>query len=439
MATSVEIKSDRAPRWSSSYVPIVVGNTTGGASTDPKFEYICELYISRDSYTGSPGTFTRIAKIPQPPEPLTGYATFQLAAFIENYIRFTLLPQLGSFWYANESYIWCRVDIGFKELGTETLAVDTHTFLVWNGATQYIESPTSFGASTLFELDGSDKKLLTDHPKSGLTVDENGFYTLTFHNFGNLNIDAFAVDTYAEDGSFIQTLTYSNPWPVPSEVGTDLLAFGCGPYNLNSVFASTGTDPAITSSVAFYDVYAINSGDAISLKHRFIIDRSCPRDQAVTLAWLNRRGGLDYYTFKGTNSRSVPVKQNTYERNFGSFLSSYINGTPWSWFNYGEQGAVQGGTGGERGRTVIATKAKDTWKITTGFLSKDERKWMEQLYTSPQVFMLRDLLDGGGGYLMHLPVNVTSSPYNETVSRKNKLVSFSIDIETAYDKNIQRG
>ena len=77
------------------------------------------------------------------------------------------------------------------------------------------------------------------------------------------------------------------------------------------------------------------------------------------------------------------------------------------------------------------------------FRSDEEAAWIEQLFISPEVYILNgfDATDTApadfGKYM--IPVTVTSKSYDKFTEANDKVAQYNIDIEYAIDKRIQRG
>jgi hypothetical protein len=265
-----------------------------------------------------------------------------------------------------------------------------------------------FFSEDAFELDGTTKRFLGDFPSDGIPVRPTADYTIMCHSFGNTAIDKLC---FATDGGVFKADV--STVGSPTVTGYDMLIFGVGPYNANNYTLTSGTQPVIEAGTTLYDVWVEDSSaNRISEKVHFVVDNSCPADTEVALTWMNRWGAMDSFTFTGANSRTVPIKRTSYER------------------NYEDYHAVR-----ERGRTVLNVDARDRWKLTSGFVSDSQATWLEQLFTSPVV----NIVKFNGSQFDQYPVTVVSNTYEEKTTKRGKLFNYTIEIEAAWDKPIQRG
>ena len=139
------------------------------------------------------------------------------------------------------------------------------------------------------------------------------------------------------------------------------------------------------------------------------------------MAWLNRWGTWDYYTFNKKSVRSLNTKKTQYTQ---------LGGT---WNN--EHYIPQGYRGGRKNFTVNST---EKLKLNTDFLNDLESEWMEELINSPEVYLLnRKSLDTYGvsssvsGIVNKYvePVILTTSSFIRKTQANDKLIQYTIEIE----------
>ena len=403
-----------------------------------RFKYVCEIYVSKDSWYQQNNTFTKVATMKEFPNP-DGYGEFDIHRILENYITHDLNgTAIGGAANPN-SYVWYIVNFGveFDDTIDCSGAVTFYNNIIdyqgiaWNGAFQYDDFPNfmnSTGVADVFELTNSTKRFLTNHPSTGVTIAENQTYQLSYFNYGvNYTTSLFVVDAYDSSGNLINSTSSDTDTEFPLDVGQDLISIGVGTYNLAHTTPSTGSSPILPDNTAYYLVHIqgltldLLGLVPVSESLRFNIDRTCSKYDPITLTWLNRWGGFDTFTFTGKSVRTVPVKKTLYDKVYGKFFNPL-----WGW------GSGGSGEGGTRGRTTLSVKASDKTKLSTGWISDEEATWLEELFTSPQVFI--------AGQTVHFnnPVNVTSTSYEEKKTVNTKMISYTIEIESATDKTIQR-
>ena len=190
-----------------------------------------------------------------------------------------------------------------------------------------------------------------------------------------------------------------------------------------------GAGVTIPSNWAHYEV-VFRTGLVIKSKtyHYYKRNTDCKGFEKIRLTWLNKYGVWDYYTFTKKNIRSTNITRAEYSKVKGNW-----NGDTFS------------KNGFDRGRGVLNTNATETISLNSDwFSSDDEAAWLEQLFISPEVYILGDYdsNDAGtngaeyGNYLT--PVVVTSKNYDRYTRANDKVAQYELDIEYSINKRVQR-
>jgi hypothetical protein len=139
-------------------------------------------------------------------------------------------------------------------------------------------------------------------------------------------------------------------------------------------------------------IVMLSSGD-IQIKRRYVVDATPHRGRR--LAWVNRYGAIDYYTFPDTDSRTLSGGR-------GRILSS-------------------------AGWSTVATKAEDWTSLTSDYEEGATLEWLAEILSSPRVWIVEgnksievDVADGSVLFDPTLPGNMTLKvrPSAVVVSRK---------------------
>ena len=178
-------------------------------------------------------------------------------------------------------------------------------------------------------------------------------------------------------------------------------------------------------------------------------DTKLPYD-FVRFHWLNRMGSIDSYTAKRNVAESISVNRDTIETKSadrtwyqsskdgsGSALanSDYISNT------------MRGGNLYKGGREVLNVNANRNNSVYTEPLNKSTAKWLEEIMTSPNVWIEMDTDATARGNTVnsyqrpstkeYIPVIITNGSA-ETVNQEAGLVSFNIEYTLAHKVQTQR-
>jgi len=390
------------------YLPIYndymwVVNTTFTPPLPPNYRYVADIYINNDF-------ITRTKVFPNP----SNYGIFRLDRICQDYISYDYhpRPQINENVYPNPSSIANIYLNFFEEYGS--LSTGTTIFSATSAQTQYRRfyngalsyrgdlyqnyDPTTFnpnlqrGKKTfigyeptnyqtqLFSFNPLCGQFMTNGPRS-LKMDYNDTYTVNIIQTFSGGVDEVIVETYDETNNQLGSYAFPNPYNVPSLTGStslmgnDLLTIGIGPLNINSVQYSFGSAPIIDQSVVYYKVYTrfndgVSSPERTSEEYTIIMNHK-KYYQKFRFAWLNAVGGFDRFSFEGRNSQTKEVINTT------EFKTLYGDGTS---TNYSYNSA-------EFSREIIYQSVQNTYTVNTQFITENEAYWLNELYTSPVVYL----------------------------------------------------
>lgn len=182
-----------------------------------------------------------------------------------------------------------------------------------------------------------------------------------------------------------------------------------GIYNLTFTAASTdfwiliqsfnGTQTQGAGIGACY----VNQGRfRISEKRNFKIEKQCREYDLIRLAFLNKLGGIDYWTFNLVSKYRSKVERETIQR-----VLKYD-------YNLGD-----------RGMEVVGQKISEEWEINTDYLSDDDALFVRELVESPEVYFI----DGTD----LLPVIITDNAWELKSSLNDQLVQYTLKFMKAFD------
>ena len=134
----------------------------------------------------------------------------------------------------------------------------------------------------------------------------------------------------------------------------------------------------------------------------------CSPNNHIRLAFQNRGGGFDYFNFNWKSVNSLT----TAKTEFRKVLD----------WNYNV---------GDRQDTVLAQKAQETWTISSDFISDIESKWLKEIITSPEVYVVDEVNK------IYIPIIITNTDYVVRTRLNDKQFSISLSYKLAYDITLQ--
>lgn len=209
---------------------------------------------------------------------------------------------------------------------------------------------------------------------------------------------------------------------------TKLVFFGAYPANLrgwNTAFQSN------LAQISYYTLQAFDSNNN-AVTQLYTVNIICDSSfgyETTRLAWLNKHGAWDYFTFTMKNTRSVTTNKTTYTQLGGTW--NEVTYKPYSY---------------KGGMKNFRVNAKERLQLNTDFLGDLDSIWLEQLFTSPEVYIIKDFdeNDLGAGTTSKInkyvePVLVTSSSYTRKTRANDKLIQYTIEIERNKTNRLQVG
>ena len=288
-----------------------------------------------------------------------------------------------------------------------------------------------------YVLDGTTGTALTNAPILSQYIGDNEYATLAHLNgwTGAAVCQAMRaqIKVYDISNSLLNTFVISYLGSNGGYDGTADTAFGGSRKNLQYIGVGPANIKGNTSFTmptnwSYYNVSFINaSGTDKSKTYKYIRrDEDCKGFEKIRLAWINKFGVYDYYTFTKKSINNTKIARNLY---------SSVKGN-WGGSTFSKDGA-------DRGRGVLTTKAYKSININTDWIYTDEEAaWLEELFISPAVFILGDYdsADTGdvdyGNYMN--PVVIKNTDYQQYTRVNDKVAQYNIEIEYSIDTKVQK-
>ena len=231
--------------------------------------------------------------------------------------------------------------------------------------------------------------------------------------------------------------------------------------NANAVDGSGSTiTNQIDSSTSYYKIHLEYTSQTSSIvkatEYRYFgIDRETANIPFgfVRFHWLNRIGGIDSYTAKRDVIEGLSVSRDTIETKSADrtwYQDNQTNipsgGTDLADSAY-VSNTMRGGNLYKGGREVLNVKAQRNNSVFTEPLNKQTAEWLEEIMTSPNVWIEMDTEATARGNTVnpyqrpstkgYIPVIITNSEV-ETLNQEAGLVKFNIEYTLAHKVQTQR-
>ena len=164
------------------------------------------------------------------------------------------------------------------------------------------------------------------------------------------------------------------------------------------------------------------TNESMHYVHRFnIIESNCSDFPDYQFSWLNSYGFRDYYSFRKRHDRSVSINRNEFLREAANY-----NSTEYSVDRF------------DRGQTVYSQTLQQDYVAFTDYLSDEDAKYLEGLFTSADVKVRFGDAEGNAKYEW-TPVVITSTNWREKTIRTDRLFQYDIRFKQAHNLKSQRG
>jgi hypothetical protein len=350
---------------------------------------------------------------------------------------------------------------GSNLVATNGMQLTTPAYLCFNGVVYDTDilkyssliSPNygyDYGTNN-YVANSSSGKFLSDMP-SVLYARINDYGTASFFNGLNVNHDSFDSFVSTLDSfNTLNALVFKLYTSAGAQIGSDITLYnrqGSGGWNGNGgdwtqvdtnnvrlLYAgiypanlrgwSTAFQTAVTGgTLAYYTVHGTNNSATINTQtYRINIISDC-QYEPIRLAWLNKYGVWDYYTFMKKSVRTLNTTRTNYQKLRGTWNTKNFN--------------VNRATGGMRNYQV---KSIEKIRINTDYILETEAVWLEQLMTSSNVFIVKDYFLSTGVNIVNAfvePVHVTDSSFIKKTVANDKLIQYTFNIDKSLDIRTQR-
>ena len=282
----------------------------------------------------------------------------------------------------------------------------TSTKDIVNFTEQYLEYGQNLMDNFIMTLGGLPfdlKYFLSEHREQRKYVYESEYETLSLlmeKSYGSEPARTL-VNINVLDNNFVslQTLTYSLPFGPARQPRIDI---GIGYQNIKNLATSLGL--TLSASASNWQVDITQGGETASFGMTYSLITQCKEYELKTLAFKNKLGGIDYFTFNLLSRYNSNVNRTIMNKNL-----------PYDF------------TAGDRGRKIIDQSVKEVWTLNTRYLTDYEALFIRELIESVDVYLLEGV--------KLIPIIIQDSSYQLKTSFNDQLIQYTITFEKSIDIN----
>jgi hypothetical protein len=420
MITIVQQTPELAPVYNDLVMTVVSNFVT----TKFKFKYVFDIFTAQQPQT----SYQFIGRVKVTPNPV-GYGMLDLGRYLETQVESRVNPT-GSTLVVNPNPTdptFLNIDINngstvkyYVSVGEEYSNTIDGQVILYNGNDVPVTGTTITGitGNTCYGFDGvkqydegytwdetdyvlpTGRTFLTNSPRT-LYKEQDEFFTIsalygtfsgTPFNFGTLR-----ADVYDQSNSLL--LTY----PTGSPTGTTITS-----SDIRIVNTGVNIDTIVSGVTSTWNKIVFRGGYSTGFTENMtVVKKGCPWDKydPVDILWLNRLGGWDNFRFYGSKDKSVKIERTTYKRAYGTWAS-----TSYDYKTY------------ERGTSNIQTDLTQEGDVMSDFLDRDTVNWLEELLTSPQIFIIESSTKVR-------PINIRDAEFKNQLRGNTKLRQVSFKYE----------
>jgi hypothetical protein len=310
------------------------------------------------------------------------------------------------------------------------------TYYIMNNANQY-DFIDYITAIDNYKTDDASSRFLTNGPK------KNKFYTVYDFNSKDILYDVtttkplknIILKTFSGGTTFTTYDISVEAFVTAFTSSTNTyhrFSIGMGPANLNSIDPSfifpAATQPLINDSVTKYEIY-LSSGDTMyfppfnpapAISETLTFVKECNKFLALQIMWLNRFGSYDYFTLDANFNLRRAFEKIEYQKKAQKVYSPT---------EYGVKPT-------NKGFSVLSNDETSLYVLNTNWLTEDEADWLEELFTSTDVYLYHPSSDLDIYNLSIFPVTIIDTEVS-FFNERSRMRKYEINVKIGTKKIIQ--
>jgi hypothetical protein len=296
---------------------------------------------------------------------------------------------------------------------------------VWNGVRNEIEwLDFDYTEYIINNTPSTTKKFLTDSPRT-IRIDSDQSYHLYFianERFGAYQYNIKAYSGYNATGSLLADGIVDNNISVANSWNEIYFRIPVGTHDIGNIDPALYSDTLLGSTpstalngAASYTIHLEDNTNAqTSERLTFNVNQTCSKYNEVRVHWLNRLGGYDAFNFYMKSVHTTDIKKDKYDQQHHD----------WTGFAYIYDKQARGTTDYN-----VALNKKVT--VNTDYLSEAESAWLEDLATSPSVYIEENN--------ELIAVNIDPRRIQRKTSLNDKLMQYTFELNYSIKNRRQRG
>lgn len=382
---AITILSSPGPMAAYNQIPYTVSSNM---TSQPNFNYIIDV-----NEIG--GTNNPFARLKYPTQPSSSQLTFDVGNVLKNYVSFDFGNALAARIAANTK---SRINyyVEFREL-YDVSGVPTLSGVLASSPTSPNSSNFKLATNAIFDFEDYSPTAYIDCNVSGF-----GFLNADLIEPEKIELSQNRILTFFDPNRVVTDIAISADGISPISVAVSLTANEYL-FNINAgkyLFDLTG---GITSPNNIV-VRLLASGVTLATK-RFSVGDNCSQYPTVRLHWLNKLGGFEAFNFTKNTINAMDIER----KQFKAPLQ----------IGYSQS---------DRLKTNYNTTINDKITINSDWISEEQSLLLEQLATSPIIYLERSATD-------FVAVNILNSFYEvKNYLTDRKLFNVTFEIEYSYSR-----
>ena len=374
--------------------------------SEPNYKYVFKLYI------GGPTPII----IKRFPHPTLDSCYINVGRTIERYVKHDIDKSVFGFQRCDNSIANYKVDF-YEEFDVDGVPTISELLVlgdkkyIWNGEINFLKYQNYNQNDYLLNFN----KILNHTLERKVLPTDSGWIYFLYDSDKEIRVEIL---TY--DSSNIPIANYTAFSTI--DIDYKYLRVDCCPINLNQMGLDIGTQPIIDNTVARYEFRILNEKDDELCLLNFKIIDTCT--EVYRLHYLNNLGAFESFNFIRQSKHTETIKREKYKAVVGGLTSET---------SYGYNKS-------DRSTNTNYTQITESFKVRSEWLSEEYQNILEQLISSPIVYLDTDVLDGGNPLYNNglVSIDIKSTAFEFDTKRVKKMLSLEVDFDLSFNRYRQR-